>query len=50
MMVTDEYHNEILLALYIHVLHTEVNHILLHNGNKNADPGTLRPDITWNSL
>lgn len=34
----------------MHVLHTEVNHILLHNGNKNTDPGNLRPDITWNGL
>lgn len=40
-MVTGEYHN-ILMAFYIHVsclhvLHTQVNHILLRNGNKNTD-------------
>lgn len=43
MMVTGEYHNKILMALYTCImfacrfLHTHVNHILLHNGNRNTD-------------
>lgn len=43
MVVTGEYHNKILMALYTCImfacrfLHTQDNHILLHNGNRNTD-------------
>lgn len=54
-MVTGEYHNKNVMALYtvhvcLHVLHTHFNHILLHDGNKNTNTGNLRPDNTWNDL
>lgn len=31
-------------------LHTQVNHILLHNGNRNTDTGNMRPNNTLNGL
>lgn len=47
-MVTGEYHNKILMALYthLHVLNTQVHRILLHNGNKNTDTENMGPDNT----
>lgn len=43
MTVTGKYCNKILMALYtvhvscLHVLHTQVKHILLHNGNTDTE-------------
>lgn len=42
-MVTGEYHKKILMALYTCImlackfLHTQVNHDLINNGNRNTD-------------
>lgn len=47
-MVTGEYHNKILMALYtrLQVLNTQVHRILSHNGNKNTDTENMKPDNT----
>lgn len=52
-MVTGEYHNKNWMALYtvhvcLHVLHTHVNHILLHDGNKNTNrKSEARQHLEW---
>lgn len=53
-MVTGEYHDKLLMALYTRItfvwkfLHTQVNHILLCNGKRDTNTGNMRPDSASN--